>query len=128
MFHIIRTTDDIEEFLDSTNGLHDGYIIGVQYANNGITCVPHGHQFDFRKTRLTLQILVTSMNDTLVELEFEDLRQWQVRDNQWDMTSTSVFFDQNGWIIWSDEQYVNMEELKKGSYAIAQSMKWRVIG
>lgn len=127
MFHTITTNLDIEEFLDAINGLHDGYIIGVQYANNGITSVPHGHQFDFHKTRLTLQILVTSMNDTIVELEFEGLTEWQIKDNQWDIVVTSVMFDEKKRIIWSDDQFVSMDELKKGSYAIAESMKWRIV-
>lgn len=127
MFNAIKTAADIEEFLDSTNDLHDGYIIGVQYANNGITSIPHGHQFDFLKTKLILQILVTSMNDTIVEMEFEGLTEWQIKDNQWDIVVASVMFDENKRIIWSDDQFVNMEELKKGSFAIAQSMKWRIV-
>lgn len=127
MFKAIKTAADIEEFIHKTNDLHDGYVIGVQYANKGITAVPHGHQFDFRKTRLTIQILVTSINDTVVELEFEDLREWQVRDNQWDMVTTTVLFDEKGWIIWTNDQFVNMEELKNSSYAIARSMKWRIV-
>ena len=126
MFSTIKTADDIEEFLDITNGLHDGYIIGVQYANNGITSIEHGHQFDFLKTKLTLQILVTSICDTVVEMEFEGLTEWQIKDNQWDIVDTSVMFDEKKRIIWSDNQFVNMEELKKGSYAIAESMKWRI--
>lgn len=127
MFNTIKTAADIEEFLDSTNDLHDGYIIGVQYANNGITSIPHGHLFDFLKTKLTLQILVTSMNDTIVEMEFEGLTEWQIKDNQWDIVDASVMFDEKKRIIWLDNQFVNMEELKNGSYAIAESMKWRII-
>ena len=127
MFNTIKTAADIEEFLDSTNDLHDGYIISVQYANNGITSIPHGHLFDFLKTKLTLQILVTSMNDTIVEMEFEGLTEWQIKDNQWDIVDASVMFDEKKRIIWLDNQFVNMEELKNGSYAIAESMKWRII-
>ena len=126
MYKAIKTSDDIEEFLDQTNDLHDGYIIGVQYTNKGITSIPHGHLFDFLKTKLTLQILVTSMNDTIVEMVLEGLTEWQIRDNQWDITSTTLMFDEKKRIIWSDEQYVNMAELKRGSYAIAESMKWRI--
>ena len=127
MFKTIKTADDIKEFLEQTNGLHDGYIIGVHYTNKGITSIPHGHLFDFLKTKLTLQILVTSMNDTIVEMEFEGLSEWQIRDNQWDITSTTLMFDEKKRIIWSDDQFINMAELKNGSYAIAQSMKWRFV-
>ena len=127
MFKAIRTAADIAEFLDSTNGLHDGYIIGVQYANNGITSIPHGHLFDYLKTKLTLQILVTSMDDTLVELEFEGLWEWQIKENENDIIVTTLMFDKKNRIIWSDDQFINMAELKNGSYAIAQSMKWRFV-
>ena len=127
MFNKITTTDDIENFLDRTNGLHDGYIIGVQYVNKGITSIDHGYLFDFLKTKLTIQILVTSICDTVVEMEFEGLTEWQIKDKQWDIVVASVMFDEKKRIIWSDDQFVNMEELKKGSYAIAESMKWRII-
>lgn len=127
MFNKITTTDDIEKFLDRTNGLHDGYIIGVQYVNKGITSIDHGYLFDFLKTKLTIQILVTSICDTVVEMEFEGLTEWQIKDKQWDIVVASVMFDEKKRIIWSDDQFVNMEELKKGSYAIAESMKWRII-
>jgi len=59
-------------------------------------------------------------------LEFEGLLEWQIKDNQWDMTDTAVMFDDQNWIIWSDDVYTNMEEVKKGSYAIAKSMRWRI--
>jgi hypothetical protein len=59
-------------------------------------------------------------------LEFENLLEWQIKDNQWDMTDTTVMFDDHNWIIWSDDVYINMEEVKKGSYAIAESMRWRI--
>jgi hypothetical protein len=42
------------------------------------------------------------------------------------MTDTTVMFDDQNWIIWSDDVYINMEEVKKGSYAIAKSMRWRI--
>lgn len=48
-------------------------------------------------------------------------------ENISDMTDTTVMFDERNWIIWSDDVYINMDELKNGSYAIAKSMKWRII-
>ena len=106
--------------------MHDGYIIGVQYINNGISKIAHGHSFNPEQTKLVVKILVTSIGDAVVELEFENLLEWQIKDNQWDMTDTTVMFDDHNWIIWSDDVYINMEEVKKGSYAIAESMRWRI--
>ena len=55
------------------------------------------------------------------------LKEWQIKDNQWDITDTTVFLDKDNWILWSDNVYVNQDELKNSSYVIAQAMKWRVV-
>ncbi len=127
MYNSIKSIEDIRNFLDKTNSLHDGYIVGVQYINNGISKVEHGHSFNPEQAKLVLQILVTSIWDTIVEIEFENLFEWQIKDNQWGITDTTVMFDDRHWIVWSDGVYVNMDELKEGAYAIAKSMKWRIV-
>ncbi len=126
MYNYIKSREDIQYFLEKVNSLHDGYIIGVQYVNNGISKIEHGHYIEPERTKLVVRILVTSIWDAVVELEFENLLEWQIKDNQWDMTDTTVMFDEHNWIIWSDDVYINTEELKKGSYAIAKSMGWRI--
>ena len=126
MFNIIKTKKDIENFLDKTNALHDGYIIGIQYANGGITKLDYGHHFNPDQTKLIIQVLVTSIFDTIVEIEFENLLEWQIRDNQWEITGSSVIFNENGSIIWLDDVYTTAEEMKKGSYVMAKTMKWRI--
>ena len=94
--------------------MHDGYIIGVQYTNDAITNTDeNGYFVNPDATKLVLRILVTSIWDTIVEIEFEALREWQIKDNQWDMQDISVFFDEQNSIIWSDDVYTNMDELKK---------------
>ena len=126
MFNIIKTKKDVENFLDKTNALHDGYIIGVQYTNGGITKLEYGHHFNPEQTKLIIQVLVTSIFDAIVEIEFENLLEWQIRDNQWDITDSSIIFDENGLIIWMDDVYTTAEEIKKGSYVIAKTMQWRI--
>ena len=126
MFNIIKTKKDVENFLDKTNALHDGYIIGVQYTNGGITKLEYGHHFNPEQTKLIIQVLVTSIFDAIVEIEFENLLEWQIRDNQWDITDSSIIFDENGLIIWLDDVYTTAEEIKKGSYVIAKTMQWRI--
>ena len=37
MYNSIKSSEDIQYFLENVNSLHDGYIIGVQYVNNGIS-------------------------------------------------------------------------------------------
>jgi hypothetical protein len=128
MFKEISTGEDINDFIDKTNSLHDGYIIDVKYSNHGITKIEGGYWFHPEQTKLVVQILVTSIWDTIIEIEFENLLEWQIKDNQWDITDTTILFNEiqnEKWIIWADNMDPNMEMLKKGSYAIAKSMKWR---
>ena len=127
MYNEIKTIKDIEFFLDKTNSLHDGYIINVHYANNGISIDGDTYYFNPEQTQLTLQILVTSICDTIIEIEFEYLKEWQIKDNQWNITDTTVFLDKDNWILWSDDVYVNQDELKNSSYVIAKAMRWRVV-
>ncbi|MBQ4282308.1 MAG: hypothetical protein IJB96_00075 [Lachnospira sp.] len=127
MFNAIKSGEDIKGFLDKTNSLHDGYIIGVRYDNNGISRIENGHRFNPEQTKLILQIMVTSIYDTIVEIEFENLLEWQIKDNQWDITETTVMFNEDHWIVWADDVYVNRDEVKNGSYVIAKSMRWRIV-
>ncbi len=127
MFNSIKSRNDIRYFLEKTNSLHDGYIIGVQYCNNGISRIANGHLFNSEQTQLILKILVTSISDTIVEIIFENLLEWQIKDNQWNILDTTVMFNEQNWIVWSDDVNTNMDELKNGSYAIAKSMKWRIV-
>ena len=113
-------------FLDKTNSLHDGFIVGVQYLNNGISSIGDKYSFNPEETKLILRILVTSIC-TLIEIEFKNLLEWQIKDSQWDITDTTVIINENHWIVWADNTYSNEEEMKKSSYAIAESMKWRIV-
>ena len=128
MFNEIKTREDILVFLEKTNSLHDGHIINVQYTNNGVSKSEDGYCISSEQTKLIVQILVTSIWDAVVEIEFENVLEWQIKDCcYWDITDTSVMFDEQNRIIWSDDAFINMEEMKKGSYAIVKTMKWRMI-
>lgn len=123
MFNKIQSSKDIQFFLEKTNYLHDGYLVDVRYSHNGISKIENGHYFEPDKTKLALTILVTSIWDAVVELEFESLAEWQIKESQRDITNTAVVFDDNNQIVWS----VDMDETKNGSYVIASSMKWRIV-
>lgn len=127
MFNQIKTGKDIELFLEKTNCLHDGYIIDVHYTHKGISKTENGHYFEPDKTKLILKILVTSIWDTIVEIEFDGLFEWQIKESQRDITDTSIVFDERNNIVWSDDAYISMEEARNGSYAVASSMKWRIV-
>ncbi len=130
MFNEIKTEKDIQDFIDKTNSLHDGYIIGVQYTNDVHTNVDeNGYFTNPDATKLILRILVTSIWDTVVEIEFESLWKWQVlNDTYFDVIlDTSVSFNDKGYIVWADDVWTDQNDLEGCSFAIAKSMKWRIV-
>ena len=130
MFKEIKTEKDIQDFIDKTNSLHDGYIIGLQYTNDVHTNVyENGYYTNPEATKLILRILVTSIWDTVVEIEFESLRKWQVlNDTYFDaILDTSVSFNDKGYIVWADNVWTDQNDLEGCSFAIAKSMKWRIV-
>ena len=130
MFNEIKTEKDIQDFIDKTNSLHDGYIIGVQYTNDVHTNVDENGDFtNPDATKLILRILVTSIWDTVVEIEFESLWKWQVLNDTYFyvILDTSVSFNDKGYIVWADDVWTDQNDLEGCSFAIAKSMKWRIV-
>ena len=130
MFNEIKTEKDIQNFIDKTNSLHDGYIIGVQYINDVMTNVDENGYFNNPDaTKLILKILVTSIWNTVVEIEFENLWEWQLLNDTYFsvILDTSISFNDKGYIIWADDVWENRDDLEGCSYAIAKSMKWRSV-
>ena len=130
MFNEIKTEKDIQDFIDKTNSLHDGYIVGLQYTNDLHTNVDeNGYFTNPDATKLILRILVTSIWDTVVEIEFESLWKWQVlNDTYFDVIlDTSVSFNDKGYIVWADDVWTDQDDLEGCSFAIAKSMKWRIV-
>ena len=130
MFNEIKTEKDIQNFIDKTNSLHDGYIIGVQYINDVMTNVDESGYFNNPDaTKLILKILVTSIWNTVVEIEFENLWEWQLLNDTYFsvILDTSISFNDKGYIIWADDVWENRDDLEGCSYAIAKSMKWRIV-
>ena len=130
MFNEIKTEKDIQNFIDKTNSLHDGYIVGLQYTNDVHTNVDeNGYFTNPDATKLILRILVTSIWNTVVEIEFESLWKWQVlNDTYFDVIlDTSVSFNDKGYIVWADDVWTDQNDLDDCSFAVAKSMKWRIV-
>lgn len=125
-YHTIDSQSDIDLFLDRTNGLHDAYLIGVQYAHNGHTGGNPSY-IDPDRAELRLRWLVTSIYDRIVELVFTAPLQWQLRDQGFDITDTAVSFTDNGFVVWADDFSTDPEVRESGSYVIAKVMKWRFL-
>ena len=125
-YHTINSQSDIDLFLDRTNSLHDAYLIGVDYAHNGISG-GNPCYFDWDKAELRLRWLVTSIYDKTVELVFTAPLEWQLKDWGYDITNTAVSFTDKGFVIWADLDSTAPEFREQGSYVIAQTMKWRFL-
>ena len=125
-YHTINSQSDIDLFLDCTNGLHDAYLIGVDYVHNGHTC-GNPHYIDPDMAELRLRWLVTSIYDKTVELVFTAPLEWQIKGWGYDITNTAVSLTDKGFVIWADLDSTAPEFREQGSYVIAQAMKWRFL-
>ena len=128
MYNEIKSSEDIKDFLEKTNMLHDGYIIDAHYKYYGIEKTEDRLCFCPEQNKLTLQILVTSIFNTVVEIEFENILDWQMKSDTDYIFSTFVDFMEPERIVWSGEYFTNMDSIKNNSYVIAKSMKWRMVG
>ncbi len=125
-YHNVSAKSDVESFINLTNGLHDGYIIGVQYEHNGHIC-GNPHLIDDTHSNLTIRIMVTSTENSIVEIKFSSIKEWQIGCDNYEITDTSVFFKNDGDIIWTDDRSFNYYNRKNYSYVIARKMEWRFI-
>ena len=125
-FSFIEHERDIRHFLRHTNGLHDGYLIGVQYTHSGHRPGNPGIT-DYLSNTLTLRILVTSLCDAVVELVFQGISEWRIKDDQWDMTDAALSFTKDGAILWADDTSLLYDRALDRSYVVAKSMKWRIV-
>ena len=122
----LKSKQDINDFLKETRGLHDGYIVDVQYKHSGIKRIDNRLHFHPDRTRLTLKIFAPSIFDAIVEIEFENLLDWQIKSGN-DYFYEACINIEPGYIVWSSEVYTSPERLKDSSYVIAGSMKWRIV-
>ena len=78
-------------------------------------------------SELCVRYMVTSIQDAVVEIVFSSLIEWQIKDNSFDITDTSVFITENGTVIWTDDCSTETDIRESGSYVIAKKMKWRFV-
>ena len=102
---------DINDFLKETRGLHDGYIVDVQYKHSGIKRADNRLHFHPDETKLTLKIFAPSIFDAIVEIEFENLLRWQINSGS-DYIYEACISIEPGYIVWSSEVYTSPERLK----------------
>ena len=126
ILYSIRSQKDIEYFLEQTNGLHDGYLVEVQYVHRGYEG-GNSCRIDPALSELRIRYMVTSICDAVVELVFIALDKWQIKDDAMDVTDVSISMEEDGKILWADCHSTLPEIRKSGSYVVAKEMKWRFI-
>ena len=122
----IKSKQDINDFLKETRGLHDGYIVDVQYKHSGIQRIDNCLHVHPDETKLTLKIFAPSIFDAIVEIEFKNLLDWQIKSGN-DYFYEACVNIETGYIVWSSEVYTSPERLKDSTYVIARSIKWRIV-
>ncbi len=123
----IKTPADAEKFQKVTNGLHDGFITGVHWDNSGIICKGNEICFDYGKRRLVVHILVTSMiGNPIFEIVFQNVHEWRIEEFHFlSMVGFSIVFLGERSLLWADDVTPDIEELKNGSYVVAESIYYR---
>ena len=125
-YHIISTEKDAAAFLFEANGLHDGYIVSIDYQHQGYTW-GNPMYIDPEKTKLVLRVMVTSICNTLVEIVFESIKDFQMKDVENELLDSSISFSKDGFITWCGDRSTEPDSLRDSNYVVASMMKWRIV-
>ena len=125
----ILTPEDAKSFIQAVNSLHDGEITAINYQFNGITKLPEGgHMYEPDKTELKITVLVTSIWDSVVELVFESLDDWQLGGYSGScIYDILVDFNDQDFVIWTTGCSTDMAVMQEADFVIARRMKWRFV-
>ena len=125
----ILTPEDAKSFVEAVNHLHDGEITAISYQFNGITKLPEGgHMYAPDMTEMRITVLVTSIWDSVVELVFEALDDWQLGGHSGScIYDILVDFSDQGLVIWTTGCSTDMAVMREEDFVIARRMKWRFI-
>ncbi|MCH5158557.1 MAG: hypothetical protein J1F33_05115 [Clostridiales bacterium] len=126
-YYTIKSPADINTFIEKTNALHDGYIIAVEYRNNGIKILGDVYEFNHELNQLKIRVLITSIQDAVLEMVFEDILKWRITEDNSDISESGVCFDEKGFIMWADGAIDLNNVQGNNSYVIAKKMKWRIL-
>lgn len=123
----IKSLKDIDVFKEKTNALHDGHIIAIKYQNNGIKISGDVYEFNSELKQLKIRVLITSIQDAVLEMKFENVLAWKITETTEDILESDVRFDERGFVVWSNSEIVLKNVHENDSYVIAQKMKWRIL-
>ena len=125
-YHIISDEIDAAAFLSEANGLHDGYIVSVDYQHHGYTW-GNPMYIDPEKTKLVLRVMVTSIYNTLIEMVFEYIKDFQIKDEEFGLLDSSITFSKEGYVTWCEDLTTEPDSLRDSNYVVSKVMKWRIV-
>ena len=125
-YRIISDEKDAAAFLSEANGLHDGYIVSVNYQHQGYTW-GNPIYIDPEKTKLVLCVMVTSIYDTLIEIVFESIKDFQIKDADYELLDSSISFSKGGYVTWCGDLSTEPDPLRNSNFVISKVMKWRIV-
>jgi len=125
-YHIISDEIDAAAFLSEANGLHDGYIVSVDYQHHGYTW-GNPMYIDPEKTKLVLRVMVTSIYNTLIEMVFEFIYDFQIKDDEFGLLDSSITFSKDGYVTWCGDLTTEPDSLRDSNYVVSKVMKWRIV-
>lgn len=128
--YAVRTKEDIETFLKETNGLHDGYITSVHYDNENMYVPLEDGRAEIGTFDgvLRIRVLISSVCDTVIELIFKNVFDWQMNLRKvYEIFDSSLAVSENGDIVWTDMPGTDRETREKGAFVVAKSMEYRFI-
>ena len=126
-YNCIKNKDDAKLFIEKTNGLHDGYIVGFEYVNNGIEARNGGISVCQEKSELKLRVLITSLEENpTVEIVFKGISDWKIRNGTSYVFGSTIGFDE-GAVIWADAHSLEREVIRESSFVKAAAMYWRFL-
>ncbi len=125
-YRIISDEKEAEVFLSEANGLHDGYIVSVDYQHQGYTW-GNPLYIDPEKTKLVLRVMVTSICDALIEIVFESIKDFQMKDADYGLLDSSISFSKDGYVTWCGDLSTEPDALRNSNFVISKVMKWRIV-
>lgn len=126
-YNCIKNNDDVKLFIKNTNGLHDGYIVGFEYVNNGIEARNGCISVCSEKSELKIRVLITSLEENpTVEIVFGGISDWKIRNGTSYVFGSTIGFDE-GAVIWADSPSLEREVIRENSFVKASAMYWRFL-
>ena len=82
---------------------------------------------DPEKTKLVLRVMVTSIYNTLIEIAFEGIKDFQIKNEEYGLLDSSISFSKDGFVTWCGDLSAEPNSLRDSNYVVARMMKWRIV-